>query len=347
MRLRKTAKIPNRVIDGGALAPTGKVLLTAMIFMARKDGSLRASIDELASVSHLSSNTIRKRIDELVSLGYINKNTNYRYSEHLKLFVYTKNTYTLTLPQEGGYTLLPRAVLDLDITPSTFAVMLYLYRCAGREGRSYPSIRHIAGIRKEGSNIPGCGISKASVCRALAVLEKLLIVIKMACKNTWNELQHYCNSYLITNMVKKGGITESSQVVAGEPERPKAAPLVEGGLKNDKYPWVNKITGVLLAQSKKTKDLLNMYLRCTTVWLAAKCPPLKDYMRRHTDAAPISPVRPPPMNGDLPHAIGICVYQKKTKKLSQAWQGEIAGARDPPAPGRGAQPLQNPGRGCP
>lgn len=251
MRLRKTAKIPNYVIDGGALAPTGKVLLTTMIFMSRKDGSLRASIDELASVSHLSPNTIRKRIDELMTLGYITKETNYRFSQYLNQVVYTKNTYKLALSQEGGYTLLPRAVLKLDITPCTFAVMLYLYRCAGREGRSYPSIRHIAGIRKDGSKIPGCGISKASVCRALAVLEKLLVFIKMACKNTWNELQHYCNSYLMTNMVIKGGITETAPVVTEEPGRPVAVSPVGGGLKIDKYPRVNKITGVYIMRERE------------------------------------------------------------------------------------------------
>lgn len=204
--------------------------------------------------------------------------------------------------------------------------MLYLYRCAGREGRAYPSIRHIAGIRKDCTKIPGCGVSRASVCRALAALEKLLVFIKLSCRSVC----HRCNSYLLTNMVKKGGLTVPHALAQDDVQQVPVFPS-GGSLKIDKCPMVNKITRVLHTQNKKMLCLLKTFFRRTAALFRSQ--PTSPASRIvHAGCAFSALVRP---------------FQQAKYQSISSLAGGCAGARDPPCPGRGAQPLRVHSRGCP
>lgn len=239
MTLKLYGNVPNRLIDDVDLPHVAKQIATALIFAAKGNIVKGMTLRRLAKLCHCTTGTAQKHLTALEQKGYIAKRRAYRYSLSLGRCVYAANEYELTLPTEGGYTLIPRSILRRKVTGSCFTVMLCLYRCAGRDGRAYPSIRYIAGARKD--KLGGCGVSKASVCRALQLLKKLRFLICLPCLRRHGGLS--CNSYLLTTMV---GVTAASAQPldqASEGATPPPASCVGGGLKNDTLDSSNKITG--------------------------------------------------------------------------------------------------------
>lgn len=226
--------VPNRLIDDHDIKHSTKRVAFAMLFHVRRNGIIRLSIGELAAESQCSTGTVQQAVRELIFHGYITKEHNYRYSLTLGQVVLTKNTYRFNT--RGSYTLVPRSILRTAVTHSCFAVMLYLYRCAGRDGRAYPSIRNIRGV------------SKASVCRALIVLKALGFFVKLYCQRRRGDFS--CNSYYLTCMVIKNGRSQAVAMRAADTARPFALPDT-GGLKFDNSPWINKITGVSIMSRKE------------------------------------------------------------------------------------------------
>ena len=247
MTLKRYAKVPNRLIDDAGLPHVAKQIATALIFAAKGNIVRGMTIRRLAKLCHCTTGTVQKHLSTLERKSYVAKHRSYRYSLSLGRCVYAANEYELTLPTEGGYTLIPRSILRRKVTGSCFTVMLCLYRRAGRDGRAYPSIRYIAGARKD--KLGGCGVSKASVCRALQLLKKLRFLISLPCQRRQGGLS--CNSYLLTEMVgmKAGAVRTAS----ASPEQPLGQPSGEGtlppascmggGLKNKTLDSSNKITG--------------------------------------------------------------------------------------------------------
>lgn len=239
MTLKLYGKVPNQLIDDGDLDHNAKLIATALIFAAKGNVVHGMTIRRLAKLCHCTTGTAQKHLTVLEQKGYITKHRAYRYSLSLGRCVYAANEYELTLPAEGGYTLIPRSILRRKVTGSCFTVMLCLYRCAGRDGRAYPSIRYIAGARKD--KLGGCGVSKASVCRALLLLKKLRFLICLPCYCRHGGLS--CNSYLLTAMV--GATTATAQPIDQVSGRDTPAPVScpGGGLKIDTLLSNNKITG--------------------------------------------------------------------------------------------------------
>lgn len=233
-------KTPNRLIDDCTLKHSTKKVAFTMLFHVRRNGVIRISILELSVESKCGTATVQQAIRELIAHGYITKEKNYRYSPALGQPVLTKNTYRFNT--RGSYTLIPRSILASPVTHSCFAVMLYLYRRAGRTGRAYPSIRNMTDAEQ------GCGVSKASVCRALLVLKSLGFFIKLFCQRVRGDLS--CNSYYLTCMVIKNGRPQSD-CEATEEVRPSAHISDLGGLKSDKLPRINKITGISILRRRE------------------------------------------------------------------------------------------------
>lgn len=194
MTLKVYSNIPNRLIDDVELPHIAKQIAVVLIFAARNSIVRGITIRRFAKLCHCTTGTVQKRLSTLEQKGYIAKHRSYRYSLSLGRCVYAANEYELTLPTEGGYTLIPRSILRRKVTGSYFTVMLCLYRRAGRDGRAYLSIRYTAGTRKD--KLGGCGVSKASVCRALQLLKKLRFLISLPCERRRGDLS--CNSYLLT-----------------------------------------------------------------------------------------------------------------------------------------------------
>lgn len=247
MTLKVYSNVPNRLIDDVELPHIAKQLATALIFAAKGNIVRGVTVRRLAKLCHCTTGTVQKHLGTLEQKGYIAKHRSYRYSLSLGRCVYATNEYELTMPTEGGYTLIPRSILRRKVTGSCFTVMLCLYRRAGRDGRAYPSIRYIAGARKD--KLGGCGVSKASVCRALQFLKKLRFFISLPCERRRGGLS--CNSYLLTEMV--GAKARTTRAASVSPEQPLDQPSAEGtpppaffpggGLKIETHSSINKITG--------------------------------------------------------------------------------------------------------
>ncbi len=252
MGRRSYAAVPNRLIEDCSLKHTAKRVAVALLMEnRRRNGSIRISYENLAKRSGCSVGTAQKAIKELIAHGYVTLERNYYYSLTLGQAVYGKNSYRMVqIP--GSYTLVPRSALrrrgKKGSAHSSFSVLLYLYRCAGRVGRAYPSLRRMA------DDLHGCGASKASVCRAIIMLEKEMTLIRRECKRMRRDLS--CNSYYMTGMVIAGKNTKKAvreEDTALAVEAQEADFIIEespesmlfqllGGLKLSKLPRINKIT---------------------------------------------------------------------------------------------------------
>lgn len=200
--------------------------------------------EDLAKRSGCGIATAQKAIKELTVHGYVERENNSYYSLTLGRRVYSKNTYRMVnIP--GSYTLLPRTALrrrgKRGGAHASFSVLLYLYRCAGRVGRAFPSLRQMANKAK------CCGASKASVCCALQMLKQENTVIRTECRKMRGDLS--CNSYFLTDMVIAGKRLENENIL--ETQKTEGKSEFIGGLKFSKLPRINKITRDYILRGKE------------------------------------------------------------------------------------------------
>lgn len=194
------ANVMNRLIKDKELDGIDKKLMVGMQFIARNGIVREWSMRKLAKLCRYNKDTILTHIQKLEQRGYLSVVKKYRYSLTLGRVIVAENEYKLNMDcGEDSYTLIPRSILRKKVSPSCFSVMLFLYLCAGRDGRAYPSVQYIAGTRKDG--IGGCGVSERSVCRALKDLERIRFFIRVRCKTRNGD--YSCNSYLLTEMIGK------------------------------------------------------------------------------------------------------------------------------------------------
>lgn len=196
--LHPVAFVPNSLISNQAVHFTTKRIAAVFLFLSgRKNKSVRISFRMLAKLAGVSTTTAQQAMAELQDLGYIASSKTYRYSDSHGHLIYGPNVY-VWLRRTGGYTMIRREILDYDLTPSAFASLLYLYRCAGQSGRAFPSLRRIAGLLK-GCTTMGIGMAKSTVCASLGMLRKLQATVRNRCRTIRN--CYAANSYFLTNMV--------------------------------------------------------------------------------------------------------------------------------------------------
>ena len=214
--LHPVAAVPNDLITDNALSYTTKRVAFVLLLLAgRKGRYVTVSFAALARLCKCSTTTTQKAVKELCAQGYLLKSNRYHFGEKQSRFVYSSNRY-LWVRREGGYTLVRRDILAYDLTPAAFVTLLYLYRCAGRKGRAFPSLRRIAEV--------GLAMSKSTVCLSLKALRLLQALVRHKCIT-----QHSCNSsssYYLTNFV----FSRNQLLFSG------------GGPKNDRPISINQIT---------------------------------------------------------------------------------------------------------
>lgn len=214
--LHPVAAVPNNLITDTTLSYTTKrVAFVLLLLSGRKGRYVTVSFAALSRLCKCSTTTAQKAVKELCAHGYLLKSNRYHFGEKQNHLIYASNLY-LWLRREGGYTLVSRNILAYDLTPATFVTLLYLYRCAGRKGRTFPSLRRIATV--------GLAMSKSTVCLALKALRLLQALVRHKCM-TYRRC-HSCSSYYLTNFVFSRNQLPS-----------------EGGPKNDKPISINQITG--------------------------------------------------------------------------------------------------------
>lgn len=200
MRYSKSyIQIPNTLIDDTVMHYTSKVVYTVLAYSQRKSGLIKLTVAELVERTGLCEATVLQALCELEAGGFICKKRNWRFSAvHGNRLVFASNTYKLHLDLSNGYTLISASLLTLELTPACFCVLLFLYRCAGRNGRAFPSIRYIAGTWRDKTG-KGLCMAKSTVLRALKHLAKLQLIEKRTCEAENGGLCD--NSYYMTNMV--------------------------------------------------------------------------------------------------------------------------------------------------
>ena len=194
---------------------TKRVGFVLLLLAGRKGRYVTTSFAALARLCKCSTTTIQKAVRELCAQGYLLKSNRYHFGEKQNRFVYASNRY-LWLRREGGYTLVSRDILAYDLPPAAFVTLLYLYRCAGRKGRAFPSLRRIAEI--------GLDMAKSTVCLALKAPRLLQAMVRHKCM-TRNRC-YASSSYYLTNFVFSRNQLPSSV----------------GGPKTDKPIFINQIT---------------------------------------------------------------------------------------------------------
>ena len=214
--LHPVAAVPNNLITDTALSYTTKRVAFVLLLLAgRKGRYVTVSFAALAQLCKCSATTAQKAAKELCAQGYLLKSNRYHFGEKLNHLIYASNRY-FWLRREGGYTLVSRDILAYDLTPAAFVTLLYLYRCAGRKGRAFPSLRRIAEM--------GLDMAKSTVCLALRALRFLQAVVRHKCMT--RSRCYASSSYYLTNFV-----FSRKQL------------LTEGSPKIDKPISINQITG--------------------------------------------------------------------------------------------------------
>ena len=225
--------IPNEIITDEAMYPSTKRVLCAMLAYSSRHSTIRKSLKELGRLSGCSEATVRKALAELERGGIVQRVRCFRYSCALSRPVYAKNEYRLVREKlRGSYTLVPRELLAAEVSHATFAVALYLYKTAGRTGRSWPSLRTVA---------KRTDLSKATICRALEALRRAQLLVRYFC--VMANRAHSCNSYYPTAWVRprqRDGARQGQTVFS-----------LGGGLKFTQHPVINKIARAFIRRKRE------------------------------------------------------------------------------------------------
>lgn len=219
MRKQSYAVMVNHIITDPQLYPSTKRVFFAMLCHCSRHNTVRKSVGELAALSGCSPTTVQQALDQLQEFGYIHKIRCFRYSVSFSRPVYARNAYQIKRSKlTGNYTMIPRSLLQLDVTHSAFVAAMYIYMTAGREGRSFASLRTAA---------KQTYLSKATICRALKALRAAQALARYFC--VMANRAHSCNSYYPTEWIRSH---------------------VGGGLNFSKHHVINKIAEVLYLEGK-------------------------------------------------------------------------------------------------
>lgn len=190
--------LPNWLEEDTRMYPSTKQVLCTMLAHTTRKHYVRKSLSQLAQLSGRCVSTVRQALAQLAELGLCKAVRRYRYSKRLGRMVRAVSGYYLRCCDVSwGYTLVPRSLLGEGLTAAQFCVALHQYRCAGRTGRSYRSLRGTA---------RATDLSRATICRAVVRLCSLQVVIRLRCIMA-NRRCHSCNSYYPTDFVRaRGGL---------------------------------------------------------------------------------------------------------------------------------------------
>lgn len=194
LRRKGYIPVPNEIIRSGALYPTDKILLVAMMGAAY-NRHCRKSYDDLAELSGLSRRAVASSLIRLEAAGLISwKHTHY-YNARLGQIVRSVNLYTIAKQDmDAGYTLIPRTLLGRGLTPVACVAAMEVYAEAGQEGRSYGSLRRMAQV---------LDVAQSTVCRSLHQFLRTQVIVYIRCLFA-GKRNHACNSYYPVDFVRPG-----------------------------------------------------------------------------------------------------------------------------------------------
>lgn len=178
--------VPNSLICDSSLLPSAKRVAVALLAYRNQQNACCKSVATLVKRSGVSRGTVLRAHDALEEHGFLRRQKRYRYDALLHRPVFAANRYSLHIDLSMGYTLVPRWLLHSAVSHATFVISLFLYQCAGRTGRAYPSLRYTART---------LDCSKSTVCRAVSILILSQEIIRLRCRNCLG--CYSCNSYYV------------------------------------------------------------------------------------------------------------------------------------------------------
>lgn len=170
---RNKFKLPRQIITDAALPLTTRKVAAALYAYCNYNGQIKKSYRELARITGCAPKTVQQSVELLSAAGYITITHTTRWDSDRVLT--DTNIYTLKMDFSAGYALLPyRIFRDYnELTPAAFVVCLYIHLAAGATRRAFPSIQKIAAV---------VGISRSTVCRAIAKIKALPMFVVQLCK---------------------------------------------------------------------------------------------------------------------------------------------------------------------
>lgn len=188
-----TFKMPNTLIDDGRLDYSARKVGAVLYSRRNAFGGCCKSLKILGMLSNLCVTTVHKAVQELSDAGYITITPRHRFDKKRKKWLKSANLYTCNLTFEGGYTLMPRSVFNhIDMTDSSFTVLMHIYQQAGNASRAYPSISKIC---------KGLAMAMSTVCLGIVAIRKLSCILVQHC--ILENRKFTCNNYLLVTEIKK------------------------------------------------------------------------------------------------------------------------------------------------
>ncbi len=182
-------KVPNRLIRDGALSFSARRVGAVLYSRRNRLGACKRSLAYLARQARCSVTTVRKALEELEDATYITRTKNRRFIHSKGLIGYDQYTYHCVLGVQKDFTFIPWDLFGPCLESCAFVLCLYLYQQAGNTARAFPSLKRMC---RE------IGISIATVCRALDLLEGVGRIYAQFCIKTNKVFSNNAYFFLIT-----------------------------------------------------------------------------------------------------------------------------------------------------
>lgn len=196
-------KFPRQLITDATLPLTARKVAAALYAYCSYNGQIKKSYRELARITGCAPKTVQQSVELLADAGYITTTTHTtRWDSERAMVMTDTNIYTLSMDFSAGYALLPYRIFRAyrELTPAAFVVCLYIHLAAGAAHRAFPSIGKIAAA---------VGISRSTVCRAIAIIKSLPAFVVQMCRKKNGAMT--CSSYYpVTNSGNSNTIVECS-----------------------------------------------------------------------------------------------------------------------------------------
>lgn len=196
-------KLPRQIITDTTLPLSTRKVAAALYAYCSYNGQIKKSYRELSKITNCAPKTVQQAVEQLYAHGYISKITHTtRWDTELQNVMTDTNIYTLVMDFSAGYALLPYHIFHAyrELTPAAFVICLYIHLAAGAAHRAFPSIGKIAAV---------VGISRSTVCRAIAVIKSLPAFVVQMCRKRNGAMT--CSSYYpVTNSGTSNTIVEHS-----------------------------------------------------------------------------------------------------------------------------------------
>lgn len=134
-------KIPAELFQTHLSSSAFKVYCILSSCMNASDRTACIRMSRIAEISNMSRTTVNKAINELLDLELIEKKNQYKADG-----TYRSNLYRLSSFGSNKWTAVPVNSFVLDLPPAAFMVYAAMLSFRGKNGKAFPSLRHLQNL---------------------------------------------------------------------------------------------------------------------------------------------------------------------------------------------------------